>query len=115
MQQSILLEGLRDYVSLWELVRDARDELGAQATGDSVRERVMNWIRPIVEAAYMEVGDLVRSGERSKFVPWVTTPTNAVATVDRAWRRLGRDPTIGEICWFHNTPRGNSVARTIRQ
>jgi hypothetical protein len=115
MQKSILLEGLRDHMSAWELAREARTELGAVATATAVRRRVFGWVSPLVEAGFLAVGELVPSGEQSsRFVPWSGDSSANLRRAENEWARLDRDPSIGEICWFHNTAQGDSVARGLR-
>jgi hypothetical protein len=46
-----------------------------------------------------------------EFVPWQLTIPEALARIEREWRALGRDPSLGDICWFNNTPAGNERAR----
>lgn len=116
MQRSILLEGLRDHMSPWELAREARTELGAAASVAAVRRRVLEWVSPLVASGYLAVGDLVPSGKQStRFAPWVGGSESAIHRVEQEWARLDRDPRVGEICWFHNTAQGDSVARGLRR
>lgn len=114
MQRSILLEGLRDHMSPWELAREARAELGASATAAAVRRRVLEWVSPLVTSGYLAIGDLVPSGEQStRFAPWDGSAQTTLRRVEEEWARLDRDPRVGEICWFHNTSQGDSVARGL--
>jgi hypothetical protein len=38
---------------------------------------------------------------------------DAINRIERAWRNLGHDPNIPDICWFSNTELGDQVARDL--
>ena len=113
MQRSILLEGLRDYQSLWELAREARDLIGSQASTDAVRRTVLAWIQPLVEGGYVAVGELVRRGRYTDVHPWFSQGGAAMRELEQRWVRLGRDPAVGEIAWLQLTPSGETLARNM--
>ena len=107
IQRDILVEGLEDYVGLWEVARLVREAVRRPGE-DAVRQAAIERLRPLLEGGYMEAGDLTPDGG---FAAWSSQGKGAVDQIDKRWRRLGRDPSISEICWLNNTGRGNALAR----
>ena len=114
-QRGVLLEGLRDFQSMWELAGDMRDAIGPHVDHDAVRLAVGNSIRPLVVEMLVEIGDLVSAGAGPKvrFVPWSLRGIAAMDELERQWVELGRDPEIGEIGWIRLMPRGKKIARRL--
>jgi len=118
IQQEILVEGLDDYVGLWQVASRVRESLRESPTTDSVRQRVLKHLRPLLERGFLEAGNLAGDGG---FVPWEGQGREALDSIGRAWTRLGRDPNIGygpdpsdaDSCWFRNTPAGSTHARQL--
>jgi hypothetical protein len=113
LQRSILLEGLRDYQSTRELVADVRYRLGPGADHSLVRRTVLQALRPLVEAGYVELGDLELVGEFSELAPWVLQGKAAVDELERRWIQLGRDPDVGELAWMQLTALGEKIAQGL--
>ena len=114
MQRSVLLEGLRDYQSMWELAREARELIGETSSTEAVRRTVLAWIRPLIEGGYLTVGRLVRRGRFSDLEPWSAQGRAAMRELEQRWTRLGRDPEVGELAWLQLTQSGQALARGIR-
>ena len=95
LQRRILLEGLRDYQSTWELVADVRHSLGSNADHSHVRRTVVQALRPLVERGYAELGELTLVGEFSELTPWALRGKSGIDELERQWIQLGRDPEIG--------------------
>lgn len=86
-----------DYVGLWTIpwhVRRYRPE----TTDEDVREIAEAVLGALVTAG-TAIGDLDET--TGIFEPWDVN--GAVAKVMSAWRRLGRDPNIGEVAWLART------------
>ena len=113
LQASILLEGLRDYQSMWELAKHIRRKLGPSADADRVRRTVLQALRPLVEGGYAEFGQLARVDQFSELTPWSLRGKSAIDELERKWIQLGRDPEIGELAWLQLTSAGEEVARQL--
>lgn len=113
MQRHILLEGLSDYQSIWELVGQARDQLGTTSSPAAVRRIVLLALRPLVEGGYIQLGTLTRRGAYSDLTPWPLVGKRAIDELERKWVQLGRDPVISELAWFQLTSSGQQLAAQI--
>lgn len=113
MQRHILLEGLNDYQSIWELVGQVRDELGAASSPAAVRGAVLLALRPLVEGGYVQLGTLTQRGEYSDLTPWPLGGKRAIDELERMWIQLGRDPVIGELAWLQLTSNGEQLASQL--
>ena len=106
IRKEILVEGLDDYVGLWELPWILRRRK-PESTDDEVRERALEILSPLLREGLIEAGALRDDGD---FLPWPCTPEEALARIDKEWRELGQDPNIGQVCWFSNTASGDRAA-----
>jgi hypothetical protein len=107
----ILTEGEDDWVHLGVLVRIVKYATGL--AGEDLLCKTLGVIQHLVSSGWMvagDIGDEVSPG----FQPWSLTLAEALARIEREWRDLGRDPSLGDICWFANTPAGDERARLLR-
>ena len=107
IREELLAEGLDDCVGLWELpwILRRRD---ADCMDDEVREQALEIVGSLLREELMESGALQENGE---FVAWTCTPEEVLARIDREWRDLGQDPSIGQVCWLSITALGDKAAR----
>jgi hypothetical protein len=101
----ILNESQEDYVGLWSLVWNVRHEF-ADANVQKIKELVLITLQLLLSEYGLLIGDL----KQGKFLPWSCTSSEAIARVDTEWRKLGRDPDIGEIAWLVNPNAQNEDA-----
>lgn len=106
IQSTVLVEGLDDYVGLWELAKQVR-RAEPDVTSDEVRQGVLAGLEPLLTSGYVQAGQLTEEGG---FDPWPLAPAEALRRIDAEWRQLDGDPNIWEICWFRNTERGDRIA-----
>jgi hypothetical protein len=109
LERELLVEGLGDYVGLWEFASWLRTH-EPSATDEEVRRKATEAVRRLVVGGHMSPGALTDGGG---FSPWTSDAGESLQRIDREWRALGRDPTIAEICWFSNTPSGDALAREL--
>src|SRR5262245_43882319 len=110
IQRDLLVEGLEDYVGLWEVAKDVRRLYGEIPPG-TVHELVMQRIRPLLREGLIVPGLPTEGG---RFSAWDCDADSAVNRIDAEWSKLGRDPNIWEVCWFKNTDKGNELAMNMR-
>ncbi len=109
VQEQVLIELLDDWVGLWEIARMLQG-VSPPASWEQRRSDAVRLIESLLTKGYIRAGDLTAGGV---FVPW-DMPAKAIAQkIDAQWRALGRDPDIGELCWFASTPAGVRMAREI--
>jgi hypothetical protein len=107
LERGLLVEGLEDYIGLWQFVRHlTRQE--PPLSDDQVRDATVASVRRLVEGGLMTPGHLVGDGG---FAPWEEEGAAAVPRIEREWAALGRPP---DICWFSNTSAGDDVARRLQ-
>lgn len=111
IQRELLLEGLDDFVGLWEVATIVRASLG-DVSPDLIRDTSMRSVRPLLLGGYWAAGDSPYA-TKNKFREWDVSGEEAAERINREWRQLGKDPDLLEICWFKNTALGNKVATAL--
>src|SRR5258707_496482 len=113
--EDLLVRGLDDDIQAAEVASVVMRLRGA-ATQDEVRELSLELILEVVRQGSMEVGDIIGIGfhptrryESVRFQRWDLSLEEGMERVAREWRALGRNPSLGEICWLVNTDRGDEV------
>ena len=111
LQREFLVEGLEDYVGLWEWVSEVRDRW-PDLEDDAVRAKVLELVGELMRRNAIQAGPLYVKGG---FDAWELTPAEALERIEREWIELGRDPNIADICWFNNTELGDALASAEQQ
>lgn len=83
-----------DYVGMWKVPWHVRRALPS-ASDDQVH-RIAAAILESLTSVGVALGSL--DEETGSFLPWPSS--GATETAMTAWRRLGRDPNIGEVAWL---------------
>jgi hypothetical protein len=106
----LLMSGCDDWVNVAEVTSVAKFTGHAQSV-DEIRELSFKLIGEVVRQGLMEIGDLPDQGRRLKL--WPLTPHECLDRVEREWNALGRNPSLGEICWLQNTDKGNALGEEL--
>lgn len=102
----LLMRGCDDWVNAAEVTSVAKFTGHAQSE-DEIRSVSLKLIREVVQQGLMEIGDLPDEGRRLKL--WPMTSQECLDRVEREWNALGRNPSLGEICWLQNTDKGDAL------
>ena len=94
--RDILIECKEDQVGLWSVVRYVK-ETGVVDNGE-VAETTLHLLNELLSAGRIVAGEF--RYEDDEFHRWEMNPQDIVAKIEDEWKKLGRDPTIGEIVWF---------------
>ena len=92
--ESVRLEAQEDYVGFWRIPWELRRACPTASDTDITESSLQILHR--LAAGDVVFGEL--SDETGDFVRW--DRREALAEVDRAWRRLRRDPDIGDLGYF---------------
>jgi hypothetical protein len=106
----LLMSGCDDWVNVAEVTSVAKFTGGAQSA-DEIRDLSLRLIREVVQQGLMEIGDLPDQSRRLAL--WPMTPQECLDRVEREWNALGRNPSLGEICWLQNTDKGNALGEEL--
>ena len=110
MKRELLLEGMEDYVGLWEFPVLVRRHLRVEDP-EEVREVALELLGELVREGTLVPGELA---EKGGFTPWSIPPERAVRLIDELWSELGRDPNMGDdIPWFNLTAKGEEAAEEV--
>ena len=110
ISEELLLEGLDDYVGLWEFAPCVRRTLGLEEH-DEIRRASMEVLRKLVGGRLFVDGDLAENGG---FAAWSLSPEETLSYVEDLWNELGRAPDLGDnIPWFDLTEEGERLARSL--
>ena len=100
-----LLLASDDFVYLAELPYYAARVLGVRGEEDE-RRAVLATVCELLHKGLWLPGELRADG----FHSWSCSAGDALARIEREWRALGRPLTIGDVCWFANTPDADARA-----
>jgi hypothetical protein len=106
----LLMRGCDDWVNAAEVTSVVKFTGHAQSE-DEIRSLSLKLIREVVQQGLMEIGDLPEEGRHLKL--WPLTPQQCLDRVERDWNVLGRNPSLGEICWLQNTDKGNALGEEL--
>jgi hypothetical protein len=94
--EDFLHEAADDDVGLWRVVRVVRRDFGKVDEAD-VRAASLEVIKELLNRGV----EIVDYYEGRGWAKWPEQTTNAVRDrIEREWTALGRDPNLGDICWF---------------
>lgn len=108
-EEGIILEGLEDYIGLWEFTAFVRRSLSTD-NEVAIRSTVLALANELLERGVMVTGFPTPEGG---FEPEESEPGEIVERIEREWRELGRMPDLGEIIWFDLTEYGERYAREL--
>jgi len=97
--KDFLTEAQEDYVGLWSLVWDIKNDFPELDRNES-RASVLNIIRELLHENLIKAGIPKISGD---FEEWTGSVEEIVSRIRNEWEELGTDPTIGDIVWFVST------------
>jgi len=106
----LLMRGCDDWVNAAEVTSVAKFTGHAQSE-DEIRSVSLKLIGEVVQQGLMEIGDLPDEGRRLKL--WPMTSQECLDRVEREWNALGRNPSLGEICWLQNTDKGDALGEEV--
>ncbi len=119
MLDELLRRGADDWVGAWEVADIAR-AIALEATDAEVLDLALQVIQEALVRNLVDIGDVVGAGshpvyryESCSFRPWDLPSGAAMERVRREWLALGRDPTLGEVCWLSLTETGRKQAGQI--
>ncbi len=108
MLDELLIYGYKEWLMASAVASVARFTGGAD-TPQAIRELSKVIIREFVVRGLMRIGDVTRTG----FVPWEGTLDEMIERIDRTWRTLPREPTLGDVCWLDATEKGEARAQEL--
>jgi hypothetical protein len=106
----LLMRGCDDWVDVAEVISVAKFT-GHARSAEEVRDLSLKLIREVVQQGLMEIGDLPDQGRCLKL--WPIAPQQCLDRMEREWDALGRNPSLGEICWLQNTDKGNTLGEQL--
>ena len=106
----LLMSGCDDWVCVAEVTSVAKFTGGAHSE-DAIRDLSLRLIRELVQRGLMEIGDPPDRGRRLAL--WPMTPQECLDRVEREWSALGRNPSLGDLCWLQNTDKGAALGEEL--
>jgi hypothetical protein len=106
----LLMRGCDDWVDVAEITSVAKFT-GHARSEEEIWDLSLTIIREVVQQGLMEIGDLPDQGGRLNL--WPMTSEECLDRVQREWHALGRNPSLGEICWLQNTDKGNALGEEL--
>jgi hypothetical protein len=113
--KEILAECADDHVGLWAVIRSIDDDAyWAGPLPAEVRSEIMQLLSDLLDAGLIEAGNFAQ--DKDPKVGWTTIAGSAgavIAAIARGWDELGRNPNIGDVCWFTATLKGRNLAKEL--
>jgi hypothetical protein len=112
-QKEILLECLEDRIGLWSIIWTINGDgySTTEVLPDWVRQKTIETVRNLLQQRLVEAGNFEAGSYR--FQPMVSSVEETIDYIEREWNALGRNPTIGDVCWFRATAAGEQLAQQI--
>lgn len=93
----VIKEAERDYISLWHITISANKAADADPALSRM-DRTLALLGMLLDRGFLAV-DLAEAGQ---CIPWPDQRRAAIlGRIEREWRRLGDEPLLGSIFWFH--------------
>lgn len=103
----LVMAGTDDWVYLAEAVRIVESTICGSAA--DIQRFTFELMREVTQQGLMELGDLNKEG----FCRWRLPIEECLNRVEHEWNVLGRNPSLGEICWLQNTDKGNTLGEEL--
>jgi hypothetical protein len=91
--RELVQECCEDYVGLWTIVRQVREDVADESM-------VFETVIALIERLITEGGAVAGDFRGEEFFEWKLPVSAVLKEVERQWRALDRDPTIGEVVWL---------------
>ena len=104
----ILLAGSDDWVYLAEALRIVEVNTGEHPS--SAMRITLDIVRELLEGDLVQVGDVTDVG----FQAWKMSTDECLRRIEAECEALGREPSLGEICWLQNTEAGNRIVKNFK-
>ncbi|MBA3947899.1 MAG: hypothetical protein H0X37_25520 [Herpetosiphonaceae bacterium] len=105
----LLIDGLDDWVYLAQL-KGILLHVAGITNEQVIMEEALATLDVVLRAGFVEIGDVIKN---VGFVPWNMSIEAALDRVRREWQQLNGGPSLGDICWLQNTPKGNCEAEKV--
>jgi hypothetical protein len=92
--RELISEAKEDEVGLWLIVAKVRDEFGVN-DHELVKRTTLNFVQQLLDSGEIVAGFYKSDG--SGVIPWNLDSFGVIKRIESEWKRLGRDPDIGEI------------------
>jgi hypothetical protein len=93
---AFIAECKNDFVGLWALAWEIRRAFPEYDVTQR-REATMRVARLMLVSGNIMIGDFDRD---KRFVAWPIQGVSALELLEEVWDTLGREPDIGDLCWF---------------
>lgn len=108
--EELVVSGSDDWVMALEVVGLVRSEMGLDDPA-AVRRAVIDVVTAAVLKGWVEVGETPRG---LGFQSWKLPLPEALARIEMRWDALSEPfPSLGEVFWLANTPKGAREAERI--
>src|SRR5262245_19733937 len=97
MVKDFAQEARNDTVGFWRIVNAVRDEVGERSEA-GVRAASLEVVEGLLNSG-LEVVDYY---EGRGWAKWPEQDRAILARIEQEWNALGRDPSLGDICWFRS-------------
>jgi len=103
----LLMRGCDDWLYVAEVVSVVKCVAGGSPI--ELQRLTIDLIQLVAQQGLMEVGDLSNDG----FHKWDLPIEACLSRVQREWNALGRNPSLGEICWLQITDKGRELGEQL--
>ena len=108
MLDELIVSGADDWLMVVEVTWVAKS-MGGARTPNTIQELSLELIRELIVREMVIVGDVDERG----FQPWNLDISETLELIEKRWKSLSREPTLGDVCWLNLTPKGELRAAEI--
>jgi hypothetical protein len=108
--KEILGECADDDIGLWVIIRHASgDFLYPDVVAEPVRRKALAVIKDLLEEGLIEAGTF----HKMIYNPINLSVDETIRFIEEEWDALRRSPSLGDVCWFRATPKGEQLAHDL--
>lgn len=109
LQKGLLSYSSHDDMGLWIIPWRITNSGATDESYENVRNQSIAVIRNMLENGWLAVGMPIDKDRKVVFQLFSMSVDEAIAFIESEWDKLGRLPSLGEVCWFRATPAGKQL------
>jgi hypothetical protein len=104
IKEKVIVKGEKELTSLRHILDFVKDEF-TTIDFQEICYETLEVVYELFVASYVEVGIIVNN----EFISWNPQSIRPAKYIRELLDELGREPEVGEIAWFRNTPKANAL------
>jgi len=109
-QKHLLGYSAHDDMGIWVVVWEVTEAHTSNDPSELIRQKSIQVIKEMMENGWIVIGMPVNKDGQVIFQLFSMSVDEAIAFIESEWDKLGKLPSLGDVCWFRATPAGKQLA-----